>query len=261
MPEFVVLAGFVCYQFCMCAPPDDRSLVEHRKEFLLLHWFHQVMQRGYFIPFRYVIGKAGNEHDLHRFIFLPDLLGKGNTIHCAYLDIQKQNIPQLIFGVAEQQALRRNEPLHSNIGLPILRPSTQNTLYIFCINNTIINNCNPIGHVFTFFQLNINPFQIQLQDMILRTLQPDIMTSFSCYVEKSLLLWYNMSLMGVITANAILWHGLRQQTRMEVKYRGQLPRFEDRSVMKCIMAQDGDIAESSFADQMHEITLLVFIAK
>lgn len=97
--------------------------------------------------------------------------------------------------------------------------------------------------------------------MILRTLQPDIMTSFSCYVEKSLLLWYNMSLVGVITANAILWHGLRQQTRMEVKYRGQLPRFEDRSVMKCIMAQDGDIAESSFADQMHEITLLVFIAK
>ena len=51
------------------------------------------MERRNLITLCHKVGKAGDKNDLHQFIFLPDFLGKGNAIHCAHFNIQKQDVP------------------------------------------------------------------------------------------------------------------------------------------------------------------------
>ena len=110
------------------------------------------MQGRHLVTIRYVIRKTGDKHDLHGFIVLPDLLCKGNSVHRAHFNIQEKNIPILIFGIPEQEALCRREHFRPDAGLPLIRPVIQNTFYKFCIRCAVIHDCNPIGHVFTFFR-------------------------------------------------------------------------------------------------------------
>ena len=53
-------------------------------------------------------------------------------------------------GIAEQKLLCRIKPFRLNHNLPVFCPSLQNVFYKFSIYAAVINDCNPIGHVFTF---------------------------------------------------------------------------------------------------------------
>ena len=109
------------------------------------------MKRRNLVALRDIIGVAGDKDDLHRLIMGTDFLCHGHAVHSAHFNIQEQNVPLLVLGITEQEALRRSEYLRLNGRLLLPCPICQNALNKPGIRHTVINNRHAIRHGVTFF--------------------------------------------------------------------------------------------------------------